>query len=116
MATIAVQQIQRVGVAPTFAAVAGGGDAVPVATNTYVELKNTSGSPITVTFATIATAAPFAGTALAAETVSVPATTGDILYGPLHPLLFADPTTGMCTITYSASAGLTIGAFQLAPV
>jgi hypothetical protein len=116
LATITVQQITRVGAAPTFAAVAGGGDAVPVAANIYVELKNTSGAPITVTFATIAAGAPFPGTALAAETVSVPATTGDILYGPLLPQLFSDPTTGMCTVTYSASAGLTIGAFQLAPL
>lgn len=116
MATLTVQQITRVGAAPTFAAATGGGDACPVGTNIYIEVKNGSGSPITVTLATIAGAAPFAGTALAAESFSVPATTGDIVYGPIHPLLFADPTTGMCTITYSAVTSLTIGAFQLAPV
>jgi hypothetical protein len=113
MATLTVQSVSRVGAAPTFAAATGGGDAAPVGANNWIEVKNTSGAPITVTVATTAAGAPFAGTALAVESFSVPATTGDILYGPLNPQLFADPTTGMATITYSGVTNLTIGCFSL---
>lgn len=113
MATITVQSVSRVGAAPTYTAAAGGGDAVPVDGRTYIQLKCTGGTPITVTVATNPAAAPWAGTALAAETFVVPATTGDMVYGPLAPGLFADPTTGMATITYSGVTGLTIGAFNL---
>ena len=114
MATLTVQQVTRVGAAPTFAACTGGGDACPVSASTYIEVKNTSGAPITVTLAVTAAAPP--GLTYATESFSVPATTGDILYGPILPQLFADPTTGMCTITYSGVTNLTIGAFNLAPV
>jgi hypothetical protein len=113
MATLAVQSVARVGVAPTYAAAAGGGDAAPVGDRNWIQVKNTSGGAITVTIATNPGGAPFAGTALAAETFSVPATTGDIIYGPLTPQLYADVTTGMATITYSGVTNLTIGCFSL---
>jgi hypothetical protein len=113
MATLTVQSISRVGAAPTYAAMTAGGDAAPVGDRTYIHCKCSGGTPITVTVATNAAAAPFAGTALAAETFSVPATTGDMLYGPLTPQLFADAVTGMATITYSGVTGGTIGVFNL---
>lgn len=113
MATLTVQTISRAGVAPTYAAMTGGGDACPVSDRTYLHCKCTGGTPITVTVATNPGGAPFAGTALAAETFVVPATTGDMLYGPLTPQLFADVTTGLATITYSGVTGGTIGAFNL---
>lgn len=113
MATLTVQTVSRVGVAPTYAAAAGGGDAAPVGANNWIQLKCTGGTPVTVTLATNTGAAPFAGTALAVESFSVPATTGDIVYGPLTPQLYADPTTGLCTITYSGVGGLTIAVFTL---
>jgi hypothetical protein len=113
MATLAVQSIARVGAAPTFAACTGGGDAAPVGTNTFIEVKNTGGTVCVVTIATVAAGAPFPGTALAAETFTVPITTGDFMYGPLNPQLFADPVTGMATITYSQVASCTIGCFNL---
>lgn len=114
MATLAVQQVTRVGAAPTYAAATGGGDACPCGNNIWVQYKNTSGSPITVTFAIVASAIPYPGIAFATESISVPATTGDMVYGPILPQLFQDPTTGMCTITYSGVTNLTVGAFQLA--
>jgi hypothetical protein len=113
MATLTVQQIARVGAAPTFAACSGGGDACPVGTNTFIEVKNTGGTVCIVTIATAASAAPFSGTTLAAETFTVPITTGDFMYGPINPQLFADPVTGMATISYSQVTSCTIGAFNL---
>jgi hypothetical protein len=114
LATLVVQPVARVGVAPTYAACTGGGDAAPVGDRNWIQVKNGSGAPITVTVATNPSGgAPFAGTALATESFSVPATTGDIVYGPLTPQLFADPTTGMATITYSGVTSLTIGVFTL---
>jgi hypothetical protein len=113
MATLIAQTVSRVGAAPTYAAMTGGGDAAPVGDRTYLHCKCTGGTPITVTVATNAAAAPFSGTALAAETFVVPATTGDMLYGPLTPQLFADPVTGLATITYTGVTGGTIGVFTL---
>lgn len=113
MATLSLQSVSRVGAAPTYVAATGGGDAAPVGTNNWLQLKCTGGTPVTVTLATNPGAAPFSGTALAAETFVVPATTGDMVYGPLNPQLFADPVTGLCTITYSGVGGLTIGVFSL---
>jgi hypothetical protein len=113
MATLTVHSVARVGVAPTYAAAAGGGDAAPVGDRNWIQVKNTSGAPITVTIATNPNATPFAGTSLSVESFSVPATTGDIIYGPLTPQLYADVTTGMATITYSGVTNLTIGVFSL---
>jgi hypothetical protein len=113
MATLTAQPVNRAGVAPTYAAMTGGGDAAPVGDRNYLHCKCTGGTPITVTVATTAAAIPFAGTALAPETFSVPATTGDMLYGPLTPQLFADPVTGLATITYSGVTGGTIAVFTL---
>jgi hypothetical protein len=112
MATLTRQAISLVGAAPTYAAMTGGGDAAPVGDRTYLQCKCTGGTPITVTVATNAAAVPFPGTALAAESFVVPATTGDMLYGPLTPQLFADPVTGLATITYSGVTGGTIGVFS----
>jgi hypothetical protein len=113
MALLALQTVKRVGAAPTFAAATGGGDTCPCGANVWIEVKNTSGGNITVTVATNPAAAAFPDVPLAAETFVVPLTTGDILYGPLNPQLFADPTDGLCHITYSGVTNLTIGAFQL---
>ena len=113
MATLTVQQVTRTGTAPTFAACTAGGDACPVGANTYIEVKNTGGTSCVVTIATAAAAVPYPGTALAAETFTVPITTGDMTYGPINPALFADPTTGMATITYSQVVNCTIGAFNV---
>jgi hypothetical protein len=114
MATLTVQQITRVGAAPTFAACTAGGDACPVGDNIHIEVKNTGGTVCIVTLAIPAGVTPYPGTAFAAETFTVPITTGDFQYGPILPQLFMDPVTGLCTITYSQVASCTIAAFQLA--
>jgi hypothetical protein len=116
MALLTVQQVSRVGAAPTFAAATGGGDTCPTGNNVWIEVKNTSGTSTTVTLATNAGAAPFPGVPFAAETFVVPITTGDMIYGPILPQLFNDATDGLLHITYSQVSGITIAVFQMAAV
>jgi hypothetical protein len=112
MATLTKQTIVRTGITPTFVAAAGAGDAVLPSQDTYIEVKNAGGSPITVTIATPGSAAP--DLAIADVSVSVGATTGDKIIGPLPADLFADPTTGLAVITYSGVTSVTVAAFELA--
>jgi hypothetical protein len=35
-------------------------------------------------------------------------------FGPIDGVTFTDPTTGLCTITYSAVTSVTVAAVQLA--
>jgi hypothetical protein len=109
MATIAVTQITTAGVAPpTFVAAAGGGDQFANNGKTLFEVKNASGSPITVTFVRQKTCDQ--GT-LHTTTVSVPATTGDRICGPFDASLFND-ANGFVQVTYSAVTSLTVAAYS----
>lgn len=113
MALLAVQSITRAGLASAYAAAAGGGDTFLPDGRTFLHVKNASGGAITVTIVTPRTDAY--GNAIADNTVSVPATTGDRMIGPFPAEAYADPTTGLANITYSGVTSLTVGAFQLSP-
>jgi len=112
MALLATQSIVRAGLAPAYAAAAGGGDTFAPGSNVFLQVKNASAGAITVTVVTPRTDA--LGNAVADNTISVPATTGDRMIGPFPAEFYADPTTGLANVTYSASASLTVGAFALA--
>jgi len=45
---------------------------------------------------------------------SVPATTGDVMIGPISNI-YKDTTTGLATITYSGVTSLTVGCFKVQP-
>ncbi len=45
--------------------------------------------------------------------VSVPATTGDRMIGPLPAEHFADPSDGLAAITYSGVTSVTVAAVQV---
>lgn len=111
MALLASQSITRAGLAPAYAAATGGGDTFTPDGDTFIQVKNASGGAITVTIVTPRTDAW--GNAIADNTVSVPATTGDRMIGPFPADSYADPTTGLASITYSATTSLTIGAFKV---
>jgi hypothetical protein len=112
MATLASQALNRAGLTPSFAAATGGGDAFTPDNNTFLRVKNASGSPITVTVVTPRTNR--FGNAIADNTFSVPATTGDVLAGPFPAEEYADPAnSGLTTITYSGVTSLTIAAIQI---
>jgi hypothetical protein len=113
MATLATQTVTRAGLGPTYAAASGGGDAMACGSDMMLHVKNASGAPITVTIAIPAGASGFSQAAYTSTAVSVPATTGDRMIGPIQPQLYQDPTTGLATITYSGVTSLTVAAINV---
>lgn len=108
MATLTPQIVTRTGLGPTYAACTGGGDAAACGADNFLHVKNTSGAPITVTLAIPAGVSSVPQVVYTSSVVSIPATTGDRMIGPLLAQIYQDPTTGLCTITYSGVTNLTI--------
>lgn len=107
MALIATQSVVVAGTAPTFAAAAAGDTARTGAHLTLI-VKNASGSSITVTLTPPGTLPT--GAAYPAKVYTVPATTGE-QWIPLLDL-YADPTTRVATVAYSATASVTRAVVQ----
>jgi hypothetical protein len=107
MAALATQIITPQGLAPSYAAAAGGGDTFTPDVDTFIHVKNAGGSPQTVTVAVPGNERY--GVATADVTCSVPATTGDRMIGPFPAEIFADSAlSGAAAITYTAVTSLTI--------
>jgi hypothetical protein len=113
MATLATQVVNRAGLGPTYAAATGGGDAMAVGSGMFLHAKNTGGSPLTITLVVPAARTYEPNVAITSPAISVPATTGDRMIGPVDAVTFTDPVTGLCTLTYSGVTGLTVAAVQL---
>jgi type IV secretory pathway VirB6-like protein len=114
MATLTTQSITRAGITPTFAAVTGGGDACEVSVDLFLEFKNTNAATYTATLAIPSTVSTFANVTYTSVAVTIPATTGDKMIGPITPDLFKDTTTGFCQITYTGTTtNGTVGAFKV---
>ena len=103
MATLTTQQVSRLGITPTYAAVAGGGDACEVGDDIFLHFKNTNAATCTVTLAIPSGASTYPNVTYTNPAVVIPATTGDKMIGPISAL-FKDPTTGLCTITYTGTS------------
>jgi hypothetical protein len=113
MATLTTQVINRAGTVITPVAAAGGGDAMQVGSGMMLEVVNGGGSAITVTLVIPAARTYEPNIAITSPVISVAnATTRWI--GPVDAATFADPVTGLCTITYSAVTTVTVAAVQLA--
>jgi hypothetical protein len=113
MATLTTQVVNRGGTVVTFAAAAGGGDAMACGANNSLRVTNGGGAPITVTIAIPAGASGYPNVAYTSTAVSVTnGTTKE--FGPIAAGLYQDPTTGLATITYSAVTSVTVAAVQLA--
>jgi len=102
MATLTTQTITRAGVTPSYAAVAGGGDACEVGDDIFLQFKNTNAATYTVTLAIPSSASTYPNVTYTNVAVVIPATTGDKWIGPVSAL-FKDATTGLCTITYTGT-------------
>jgi hypothetical protein len=113
MADLVTQVVTNTGLAPAYAAASAGGDKVVAPdADTFLHVKNTGGSPVTVTVATPGTAA--GGLAIADISVSVPATTGDRMIGPLPAEYYANPAdSGKAAVTYSGVTGVTVAAIRV---
>lgn len=109
MALLTTQQVVITGLAPTFASAAGGGDTVVPDDRTFLHVKNASAGAITVTVVVPGTTYGQANPDVA---VSVPATTGERMIGPLTAAL-VNPATGVVDISYSGVTSLTVAAIRV---
>jgi hypothetical protein len=109
MALLTTQNISRAGVTPAYTAVAASDTLVPDA-QTFIHVKNAGGSPDSCVIAVLAGDPP--GLVISDNTVSV--TNGqERMIGPLPANFFADPTTGLATVTHSFTTSVTSGVFKL---
>jgi hypothetical protein len=113
MATLTTQAVSRAGITPTFVAVTGGGDACECGDDIFLEFLNTNAATYTVVLTIPASASTYPNVTYNNVSVTIPATTGDKVIGPISAL-FKDPTTGLCTITYTGTTtNGTVGCFKL---
>lgn len=109
--TISLQKIVPTGLTPAFTGSL-------LTTNTYkvrnngnvvVQVKKSGAGDCTVTINTPGTVG---GLAIAEQTVTVVATTGDKMIGPFPPSVYND-SSGDLNITFSEITGLTMAAFEI---
>lgn len=109
MATLTTQTIVAAGLAPTFAAAAGGGDKVVPGDRTFLHVKNGGGSPITVTVAVPGTF--YAAVANPDLTVTVDAAGEKLI--PVPPLFADSSDSGLAAVTYSGVTSVTVAALRI---
>ncbi len=112
MATLASQQVKRLGsgLTPAYVAATVSGDDFVPDRFTFLHVKNGAGSSMTVTVITQPTDA--LGNIIADNIITVPATAEKFI-GPFPYTTYADAATGLASITYSSVTTVTIGCFQL---
>lgn len=108
MALLTLQVISDPSLTPSYGAVAST-DTCSYTPNSFLHVKNVSGSPDTVTVVVPGTG-PY-GVAIPDPTVSVPATTGDRMI-PIRASA-VDPATGLITIQHSATTSVTCALVQV---
>jgi hypothetical protein len=109
MALLTVQTITRAGITPTYGAVSAS-DTFPPGPTTFLHVKNGGASPDSCVIQVLAGDPP--GLTITDVTVSV--TNGqERIIGPFPAQFFADPTTGLGTVTHGYTSTVTCGLFQL---
>lgn len=111
MANLTVQSITRTGLAPTYAAAAGGGDTFTPGRHTFLHVKNGSGGSLIVYGVTPGTL--IGDIAIGDPGCTVPAG-GEQMFGPFPREYFADPTDGLVHSAYSGVTSLTVAVLNLA--
>lgn len=109
MATLTTQAVSLAGLAPVYSAAAASSKVV-CGERTFLHVKNTAGSSMTVT---LSATAKVRGQSAADVVVTVPATTGDMMIGPLTADLFAGAIDGQASITYSSLTSVTAAALRI---
>lgn len=109
MALLAVQPSSVNGLAYTTTAAAAS-DTFPCGLNNFLLVENSNAATRTITMSTPPT---YRGLAVPDPAPTIGATTGRLMIGPLDPALYQDPTTGVGTVTPSATAGVTYALIQL---
>lgn len=109
MALLTTQNVSRAGVTPTYGAVAASDTFVPDA-QTFLHVKNGNASPDTCAVVVAAGDPP----GLTISDISVSVTNAqERMIGPFPANFFADPTTGLATVTHSTVPTVTVGVFKL---
>lgn len=109
MALLSTQTIVRTGLTPAYTAVAASDTFVP-GDGVFLHVKNAGGSPDSCVIAVAGSDPP--GFVIADNTVSV-TNAQERMIGPLPANFFADPTTGLATVTHSFTTSVTSGVFKL---
>ncbi|MER5653432.1 hypothetical protein ABT076_10495 [Streptomyces sp. NPDC002131] len=105
MALLAPQVVALSGLTPTYTAAAAS-TTVTCGERSFLHVKNAAGSSMTVT---VTATGKIRGQGVADLVVTVPATTGDKMIGPLTPDLFASAADGVsAAITYSSTTSVTV--------
>jgi hypothetical protein len=112
MATLTTQVINRAGAVITPVAAAGGGDAMACGSGLMLEVVNGGGASTTVTL-NIPAARTYEPNVAITSPAIVVAAGATRWIGPVDAATFADPVTGLCTLTYSAVTSVTVAAVQL---
>lgn len=112
MALLALQPtVAASGVIPTYSA-ANASDTFTCGPNVVLLVENSNAATRTITLTTPSTPR---GLSQGDPTNTIGATTGRLTFGPLSADLYADPVTGVGTVTPSATAGVTYALVQLTP-
>lgn len=109
MATLTTQVINLAGLGVTYGTAAASTKIV-CGERTFLHVKNAAGSSMTVT---LTSTAKVRGQAAADVVITVPATTGDMMIGPITPDLFAGPTDGLAAVVYSSTTSVTVAALRI---
>jgi len=109
MTLLTTQVITRAGVTPTYSAVTAADTFVPGA-QTFIHVKNAGGSPDSCVLQVLQGDPP--GLTVADVTVSV-TNAQERMIGPLPANFFADPVTGLGTVTHGFTTSVTSGVFQV---
>jgi hypothetical protein len=105
MALLAQQVVALTGLTPTYSAAAAS-TTVTCGERSFLHVKNTNGSSMTVT---LTATARIRNQLVADVVITVPATTGDKLIGPISADLFASAADGVsASITYSSTTSVTV--------
>ncbi|MBB4985035.1 hypothetical protein [Streptomyces nymphaeiformis] len=104
MPLLAQQAVALSGLTPSYSA-AVASTTVTCGERSFLHVKNTAGSSMTVT---LTSTARVRGQLAADVVVTVPATTGDKMIGPITSDLFAGAADGTCAVTYSATTNVTV--------
>jgi hypothetical protein len=112
MAALTTQVITRAGITPTYAAAAAT-DTFDPGFDVFIHAKNTNAATRDLAFSINPGASTVPNVSYTLVAVTLPATTGDKMIGPFPANIFADPTTGKCTITPTATTNVTYNPFKL---
>jgi hypothetical protein len=109
MTLLTTQQISRAGVTPAYTAVTASDTFAP-GSQTFIHVKNAGASPDTCVIQVLQ--GDPAGLTVADVSVSV-TNAQERMIGPLPQYFFADPVTGLGTVTHGFTTSVTSGIFQV---